>query len=69
MVTMMSKCVLYDRECIDCGECDQCSLDPNKRCDNCMKCITEDADYRGIVIDRIILPTDSKLQKTDESDN
>ncbi len=34
-----------------------------------MKCITEDADYRGIVIDRIILPADNNMKKTDESDN
>ena len=32
------KCVLYDRDCIDCGECDVCDLDPNKICDNCGKC-------------------------------
>ena len=33
------KCVLYDRLCIDCGECDRCELDPEKICDNCMKCV------------------------------
>ena len=33
------KCVLYDRDCIECGECDRCDLDPNKICDNCMKCV------------------------------
>ena len=31
-------CVLYDRECIGCLECDTCDLDPNKVCDNCGKC-------------------------------
>ncbi|MBQ2711980.1 MAG: hypothetical protein IJF71_01240 [Clostridia bacterium] len=35
----MKECVLYDRACIDCGECDRCDLDPNKICDNCMKCV------------------------------
>ena len=65
----MSKCVLYDRECIDCGECGLCSLDPNKPCDNCMKCIMEGADYRGIVIDRIIVPEDGNFKKTDDSGN
>ena len=48
-------CVLYDRECIGCGECDRCDLDPEKICDNCMKCVNVDAEYRGVTIDRIML--------------
>lgn len=48
-------CVLYDRECIGCGECDRCDLNPEKICDNCMKCVNGDAEYRGITIDRIML--------------
>ena len=48
-------CVLYDRECIGCGECDRCDLDPEKICDNCMKCVNCDAEYRGVTIDRIML--------------
>ena len=44
-------CVLYDRECIGCGECDRCDLDPEKICDNCMKCVTGEADYRSVAID------------------
>ena len=48
-------CILYDRECIDCGECNRCDLDPEKICDNCMKCVIGDVEYRGITIDRIIL--------------
>jgi len=48
-------CVLYDRECIGCGECNRCDLDPEKTCDNCMKCVIGDVEYRGITIDRIIL--------------
>ena len=47
------QCVLYDRECIGCGECDRCDLDPDKICDNCMKCITGDAEYRGVVIEQV----------------
>ena len=47
------KCVLYDRECIDCGECDRCDLDPGKLCDNCMKCVLGDSDYRAIEIDEV----------------
>ena len=33
------ECVLYERECIFCGECDYCDLDPDKICDNCGQCI------------------------------
>ena len=49
------RCVLYERECIGCGECDRCDLDPEKICDNCMKCVNGDAAYRAIAIDRIEL--------------
>ena len=55
----MKQCVLYDRECIDCGECDRCDLDPNKICDNCMKCVNGDQPFRSILIDRVILPEDN----------
>ena len=51
----MKMCVLYDRECIDCGECDMCELDPTKRCDNCMKCVNGDDEYRTLPIDAVIL--------------
>ncbi len=34
-------CVLYDRVCIGCGECDRCDLDPEKICDNCMTHIVD----------------------------
>lgn len=49
----MKKCVLYDRDCINCGECDMCDLDPNKICDNCGKCINLETDYAEIKIDKI----------------
>jgi len=58
----MSKCVLYDRECIDCGECDMCELEPGKRCDNCMKCVYNNAEYRAVVIDKVIHPQSSEPQ-------
>ena len=48
-------CVMYDRECIGCGECDRCDLDPEKICDNCMKCVNGDSEYRGILIDGVLL--------------
>ncbi len=48
------ECVLLDRECIDCGECNKCDLDPNKICDNCCKCIEDSVDYKSIEIDEIV---------------
>ena len=48
-------CVLYERECIGCGECNRCDLNPEKICDTCMKCVNGNAEYRGIAIDRIML--------------
>lgn len=48
------ECVLMDRECIDCGECDICDLDSNKICDNCCRCIDKEADFKSVEIDEII---------------
>ena len=45
-------CVLYDRECIGCGECQFCDLDPLKICDNCGKCLEMD-DVASILIDSV----------------
>lgn len=42
---MKKQCVLYDKECDDCGECMFCDLDPTKICDNCGKCIDFKDDY------------------------
>ncbi|MEG2721087.1 MAG: hypothetical protein RR914_07140 [Oscillospiraceae bacterium] len=51
-------CVLYDRKCNDCGECDVCDLNPFKKCDNCGKCIDTNQEYQEIKIDGIILNKD-----------
>lgn len=59
------ECVLEDKVCIDCGQCDICDLDPDKICDDCCKCIDGDADYKGIYIDDII---DNDI-KDDEIEN
>ena len=48
----IGKCVLYERECIGCLECETCDLDPNKVCDNCGKCI-DMQDFASIKIDKI----------------
>lgn len=49
----MKQCVLYERKCIECGECDRCDLDPEKICDNCMKCVKGESEYRAILIDEV----------------
>lgn len=49
------QCELYDRVCINCGECSRCDLDPDKICDNCMKCVNGEAAYRAIMVDGIEL--------------
>ena len=46
------KCVLCDRDCIGCLECEICDLDENKVCDNCGKCL-EIRDYATVRIDGI----------------
>lgn len=46
-------CVLYDRECTGCMECEICDLDPDKVCDNCGKCL-DIRDDAIIKIDGII---------------
>lgn len=65
---MKKQCVLYERECIDCGVCERCDLDPDKICDNCMKCINGDQDYRSIKIDRVVLDQPQK-EKPQESED
>ncbi len=58
---MAKPCILYEdrEECIDCGDC-RCELDPEKICDNCMACVKEDADFRGILISGIKLSEDEE---------
>ncbi len=46
------KCVLYDRDCINCHECEFCDLDPTKICNNCGKCLNVE-DYASFEIDSI----------------
>ncbi|MDR0897547.1 MAG: hypothetical protein LBN04_06790 [Oscillospiraceae bacterium] len=60
-------CILYDRRCIECGECDRCDLNPDKLCDNCKKCLQADADYMAIRIDGLLTPEES-LDGEEEED-
>ena len=48
---MKKECVLYDRDCINCGECDICDLDPKKKCDNCGACLEMDDEYSTVDVD------------------
>lgn len=50
----IKECVLEDRECTDCGECNICDLDSEKICDNCCVCIDGKSDYRSVEIDDIL---------------
>ncbi len=52
---MAKQCVLYDRLCSGCGECDYCDLNPLKLCDNCGKCLETGKEYNEIKIDSVIL--------------
>ena len=53
VVLQLKQCILYDRDCIECGECSMCDLDPEKICDNCGKCIENESDYAEIEIENI----------------
>lgn len=50
---IVKKCFIYERDCIECGECNMCDLDTEKVCDNCGKCIEVDSDYAEIKIESI----------------
>ncbi len=52
---MQRMCLLDDTKvCTDCGECTRCDLNPEKLCDNCMKCLEHSgADYLAIEIDEV----------------
>lgn len=53
-------CVLEDRSCTECGECDLCDQNPKKQCDSCGHCIElPDGDFAEIGIDDILLNTDN----------
>lgn len=55
----MKECLLYDRECIHCGECLRCDLNPDKLCDNCGHCLdTDGKEYNEIRVDRVVLSGD-----------
>ncbi len=60
---MKKECVLYDRECIDCGECNMCDYNPLKVCDNCGKCLESDYEYNAVKITSIEKPNNKNNNK------
>jgi hypothetical protein len=60
---MTERCELYDRECINCGECTVCDLDSTKRCDNCCKCIESEGNYRSVNLQKFIEEQNKKEKK------
>ena len=58
----VQKCVLYERDCIGCLECETCDLDPNKVCNNCGKCI-DVQEFASIKIDKIYTNPDEYTEK------
>lgn len=62
-MALKKMCVLEEKECIGCGECDRCDLDPNKICDNCMKCVNSGAEYRAIMVDEFALENELEARE------
>ncbi|MHB1125490.1 MAG: hypothetical protein ACYC2T_00815 [Bacillota bacterium] len=62
-------CMLDERPCTDCGECDPCDLVPDKICDNCCLCLgLEETDYRAIEIDDILLDIEYVKDKSETNE-
>jgi hypothetical protein len=58
---MKKKCVLYEKDCISCGECDMCDLDSNKKCNNCEKCLDDGIEeFRSLNIEEYIKIAEEK---------
>lgn len=51
---MDDNCELYERICINCGECEICDLNSKKRCNNCGKCIDDVEEYRTVNLEEFI---------------
>jgi len=47
---MEKACIIYERKCIQCGECDMCNLDPKIKCTSCGKCLETEKEFRSINI-------------------
>jgi len=60
---MSEKCELYDRDCINCGECDICDLDSSKHCDDCGRCLNLTEDYLTLNVDEFLKKSDDSNKK------
>ena len=50
----LKQCVIAEGAiCDDCGFCNTCDLDPDKVCDNGMKCLDE-GDYNAVIIEKSV---------------
>lgn len=61
----MAQCVLFERECIDCGACERCPI-YDRICINCFECLDEDisdADYAEVLIDSVENPAHPGQQR------
>lgn len=57
-------CLLEDRECINCGACDICDLNPGKICDNCCDCIEDkSSELRTVIIKKEDIEADEGPEK------
>lgn len=53
---MDKMCMLEENKiCDNCLDCNFCDLKPGKICDNCAKCIDNEAAFRAIEIEDIII--------------
>lgn len=60
----MTLCVLEQRACNNCRECDVCDIDPKKKCTNCCACIDTDKGVaRTIIIKKEPLETEGKPER------
>lgn len=62
-MTYGEPCIIEDRLCTECGECDHCEINAEEICDNCCQCINSEADFRGIEIDEILINTEDTKSK------
>lgn len=59
---MSKECVLYNRQCTSCGECDLCDINPARKCNNCGKCLDDAEELRTLYIeDFMTIHTDTEL--------
>lgn len=61
------QCVLTERVCMACGECDRCDVDSAKICDNCRRCLQGDQDYNMLPIAGIVLSEAEQFHESQQT--